>query len=361
MVKETHFSLRTGAVLIAIGLVIFILFLYFFGVNLYQVVDTVRAANPVFYSLAFAALILSVTFYSLTWHGLLNLLSVKTSLSKAFQFIWIGDFINLMIPAESISGDITRVYLMCKESCDDPGKVVASVMGHRILSTVITFGGFLISAIYFVLVFSPSLLVIEFIVLVTATSIFSLSLLILLSTRRKTTQKLLNWVLGLISRISRGHWKFENMRNSTEEMLNAFHDGIVTLQEHPKKLFRPLLLSFAAWVFDLLIAVLVFLSIGALGVNISLPAIVIVYSITIGIQNIPVGVPGEVGLVEIAMTALYTLLGSGNPIVIGAIATGATLLIRILTLWTRIIIGGVAFQWLGIKGFTNSVAHLSAT
>jgi hypothetical protein len=112
--------------------------------------------------------------------------------------------------------------------------------------------------------------------------------------------------------------------------------------------------SFVAWLFDLLIAVLVFFSLGSLGVNISFAAIIIVYSIIIGIQNIPIGVPGEVGLVEIVMTALYTLLGSGDPIVMSAIATGATVLIRILTLWTRIIIGGIAFQWLGIKGFKNS-------
>jgi uncharacterized protein (TIRG00374 family) len=354
MVKETHFSLRTGVLLIVIGLFIFVLFLFLFGVNPFQVAETLKTANPFYYSLAFGALLLSVSFYSLTWHRLLNLLSVKTSLFKAFQFIWIGDFVNQMIPAESVSGDITRVYLMCKESSDDPGKVVASVMGHRILSTVITFGGFLVSAVYFVLVYSPSLLVIEFIAIVTATSIVSLSLLIYLSIRKQSTEKIVNWVVGLLARISHGHWKVDSLKSSAEKMLNAFHEGIQTLIERPKKLISPLFFSFVAWLFDLLIAVMVFLSIGSLGVTISFPAIVIVYSIIIGIQNIPIGVPGEVGVVEIAMTALYTLLGSGDPIVMSAIATSATLLIRILTLWTRLIIGGIAFQWLGIKGFSNS-------
>jgi len=354
MIKETHFSLRTGAILIAIGLFIFIVFLFAFGVNPLQVAETVKTANPFYYSLAFAALLLSVVFYSLTWNRLLNLLSVKTSLLKAFQFIWIGDFVNQMIPAESVSGDITRIYLMSKESGENAGKVVASVMGHRILSSVIAFGGFLISAVYFVLVYSPSLLVLEFIVIVIAASTFSLSLLIYLSTRKQSTERIVNWVVGLLARISRGRWQFDSLKMSAEKMLNAFHEGIETLIERPKKLFLPLVFSFAAWLFDLLIAVLVFFSIGSLGVTISFPAIIIVYSIIIGIQNIPLGIPGEVGLVEIVMTGLYTLLGSGDPIVMSAIAAGATLLIRILTLWTRIIIGGVAFQWLGIKGFNSS-------
>ena len=354
MIKGTHFSLRTGAILIAVGLFIFIVFLFAFGVNPLQVAETVKTANPFYYSLAFAALLLSVAFYSITWNRLLNLLSVKTSLLKAFQFIWIGDFVNQMIPAESISGDITRIYLMSKESGENAGKVVASVMGHRILSSAITFGGFLISAVYFVLVYSPSLLVLEVIVIVTAVSIFSLSLIIYLSTRKQSTEKIVNWVVGLLARISRGHWQFDSLKSSAEKMLNAFHEGIQTLIERPKKLVSPLLFSFVAWLFDLLIAVLVFFSIGSLGVTISFPAIVIVYSIIIGIQNIPIGIPGEVGLVEIVMTGLYMLLGSGDPIVMSAIATGATLLIRILTLWTRIIIGGIAFQWLGIKGFNSS-------
>ena len=354
MIKETHFSLRTSALLIAIGLFVFVVFLFAFGVNPLQVAETVKTANPFYYSLAFAALLLSVAFYSITWNRLLNLLSVKTSLLKAFQFIWIGDFVNQMIPAESVSGDITRIYLMSKESGENAGKVVASVMGHRILSSVITLGGFIISAVYFVLVYSPSLLVLEVIVLVTAVSIFSLSLLIYLSIRKQSTEKIVNWVVGLLVRLSRGRWQFDSLKRSAEKMLNAFHEGIQTLIERPKKLVSPLLFSFVAWLFDLLIAVLVFVSIGSLGVTISFPAIVIVYSIIIGIQNIPIGIPGEVGLVEIVMTTLYTLLGSGDPIVMSAIATGATLLIRILTLWTRIIIGGIAFQWLGIKGFNSS-------
>jgi uncharacterized protein (TIRG00374 family) len=349
MVKETHFSPRTGVILIAVGLLVFVLFLYFFGVNLLQVVETVKTANPFYYSLAFAALLLSMVFYSLTWHHLLNLLSVKASLLKALQFILIGDFVNLMIPAESVSGDITRTYLMSKESGENAGKVVASVMGHRILTTVITFGGFLISAVYFVLVYSPSLLIIEFVALVTATSIFSLSSLIYLSTKRQSTEKIVNWLVGLLARLSRGRWQFDSLKKSANRMLNAFHDGIQTLSKRPKQLVLPLFFTFVAWMFDFLIVILVFFSIGSLGTIISVPAIIIVYSIIIGIQNIPLGVPGEVGLVEIVMTGLYTLLGSGNL----AVATGATLLIRILTLWTRIIIGGVAFQWLGIKSISS--------
>jgi len=45
------------------------------------------------------------------------------------------------------------------------------------------------------------------------------------------------------------------------------------------------------------------------------------------------------------MTSLYTLLGV--PIAAAAVAT---LLTRIITLWLRLLIGGLTVQWLGIKG-----------
>jgi len=133
-------------------------------------------------------------------------------------------------------------------------------------------------------------------------------------------------------------------------MLTAFHSGIATLGKQPKGLVMPTFLAIMAWFFDVLIAVLVFHSLGSFNVNISLSAIVIVYSIMIGIQTIPIGIPEGMGLPEISMTTLYALFGV--PIAMSAVAT---VLIRILTFWMRLLIGGVAVQWLGIKGFRSSI------
>jgi len=239
---------------------------------------------------------------------------------------------------------------MSKESGENPGKVVASVVGHRILSGVVTLGGFVISSAYFVLKYQPSLLVLEFIVIVTLSSIVSMSLLFYLSTHRQVTERIVNWLVSLLSRLSRGRWKLDYLSSSAEKMLTSFHGGIVTLGERRKGLVVPAFLAIVAWFFDLLIAVLVFSSIGSFGVKISWSAIVIVYSIIVGIQAVPLGVPGEAGLPEIAMTSLYTLLGV--PIAMSAVAT---VLIRVLTMWMRLLIGGVAVQWLGIKGFRGAV------
>jgi uncharacterized membrane protein YbhN (UPF0104 family) len=116
-------------------------------------------------------------------------------------------------------------------------------------------------------------------------------------------------------------------------------------------LILPLVFTVLAWFSDILIVVMVFLSLGSFGVTISLSAIVVVYSIAIAIEDIPVGVPWEIGPLEIVMTNLFALLGNLNAIGVFAVAT---FLIRILTVWVRMLVGGLMVQLLGIKGVLTS-------
>lgn len=127
-------------------------------------------------------------------------------------------------------------------------------------------------------------------------------------------------------------------------MLEAFHEGTATLGTRPAALAFPVAFSILSWFFDLLIVVFVFLSLGVFGMNISFSAIVIVYFIAVGIEDIPLGIPAHLGIMEIAMTSLYTLFG----VPIG-LSVAATVLIRAMTFWARMLIGGLAVQLLGIK------------
>lgn len=114
-----------------------------------------------------------------------------------------------------------------------------------------------------------------------------------------------------------------------------------------KSLIIPLLLTVLSWLLDLSIAFWVFLSLGSVGTAISLSAIVIVYLLAGAIQYLPIGViPGEAGLTEIIMTTLFTLMGNSQSIGIFAIAT---VLIRSLTFWVKLLISGAVVQLIGIK------------
>jgi uncharacterized protein (TIRG00374 family) len=160
-----------------------------------------------------------------------------------------------------------------------------------------------------------------------------------------------NWLVNLLAHLSRGRWHFDWLRASAMKMLKAFHDGIAMISEQPKRLVLPVLLAVLAWLFDLLLVVFVWLSLGSFGGRVPLSLIMVVYSISAGLQVVPFGIPAEIGVFEIVMTSVYAVFGV--PIALAAVAT---LLTRFLTLWMKIVVGGIAVQMLGLKELTNSSA-----
>jgi len=343
MTSEIRVTKRTAALILAAGLFIFLLYLYFF-VPFEEFLTTIRQANLLYYLLAIGCLFITMSFYSLTWKSLLHIVSVNVPFRRALQYVWVGTFVDILVPAESVSGDISRVYLVSKDSNENAGRVVASVVGHRLLSGFVLFGGFLISSIYFILAVGPSMLVKVVIAVILACSIVFQGLLLFLCIRRDVTEKLVNWLVNLLCRLSRGRWHFDRLKNTAEKMLTSFHDGIAALGQQPRKLVLPVLFSVAAWFFDLFIVVLVFWSLGSFGVAVPLSLILVVYSIGSGLQVIPVGVPAEIGFFEIILTSIYAFFGV--PIALGAVAT---LLTRFITLWLKLLVGGVCVQWVGIE------------
>jgi uncharacterized protein (TIRG00374 family) len=335
--------MKRGILFLLIGLSIFLVYLYFFGgkTGIADIAAKLQTANLSYYSLAFISIILSMLFSSLTWHRLLNILSIRATFRKAFLYVWIGTFVDLLIPMESVSGEVSKAYLMSKNSNVNSGKVVASILSHRILSMTITLGGLIISSVFFVLKYNPPELILYFIITIASCTALSIVLLAYLSVRKQTTRKIVNWVINLAARISRGRLELTSLRSKAQKMLKAFHQGIGILTRNPKALAGPVVFSIASWSLHVLVYLLVFTSIGF---EISLSAIIIVYSITVSLQTIPLGIPGEVGFMEFIMTTLYTLLGV--PFVVSA---AATVLTRVVTLWFKIIIGYAAVQWIGIN------------
>ncbi|MFB0501947.1 MAG: lysylphosphatidylglycerol synthase transmembrane domain-containing protein [Candidatus Bathyarchaeia archaeon] len=343
MIKEKRWVMKRGILFLLIGLSIFLVYLYFFGgkTGIADIAAKLQTANLSYYSLAFISIILSMLFSSLTWHRLLNLLSIRATFRKAFLYVWIGTFVDLLIPMESVSGEVSKAYLMSKNSNVNSGKVVASIVSHRILSMTITLGGLIISSMFFVLKYNPPELILYFIITIASCTALSIVLLGYLSVRKQTTRKIVNWVINLAARISRGRLELTSLRSKAQKMLKAFHQGIDILTRNPKALAGPVVFSIASWSLHVLVYFLVFTSIGF---EISLSAIIIVYSITVSLQTIPLGIPGEVGFMEFVMTTLYTLLGV--PFVVSA---AATVLTRVVTLWFKIIMGYAAVQWIGIN------------
>jgi uncharacterized protein (TIRG00374 family) len=347
MVTENGLSLKRTVPFLLAGILVFVAYIYFFvGIN--ELVAIIRGVNLFYYGIATAVLVLTMFVNALTWQYFLRPLSVKVPLRKTFLFTWIGVFVDLLVPAESISGDASKVYLMTKESGESAGKVVASVVSHRILAMTISLGSLIFSSIVlYTIQYELPAAVLNLVLLIIVGTGISLVFIFLCAIKVALTQKIVEATLRFLVFITRGRLNIDSMRAKAARILNAFHCSICVLLKKPTKLAAPIFFAIVSWLFSIFMSYLVFVS---LGQEVDFVLITIVYSVSVNIQSIPIGIPGEVGLVEIVMTSLYGLLG-----VEAGIAAAATVLIRFLTVWLRIIIGFVAVQWIDLKDLAKNL------
>ncbi len=125
--------------LIIFGLVAFVLYFYFF-VGTTDVIDVIGRINFFYYAVAFLAFLTAVFFSSLTWYSLLKSLSVKTTFRNALLFMWVGLFFDATVPEPGWSGDLSKAYMFGRASDQDSGRIVASVVGQKIIGMLITVG-----------------------------------------------------------------------------------------------------------------------------------------------------------------------------------------------------------------------------
>lgn len=334
-----------------LGLAVFVLYLYFF-VGFGDLMEVFKRVNPyeysAYYSLTIIVMVLSMLFYSMSWNELMKTLSIKVGLKNAFLYCWLGNFVDLILPLETISGEITRIFLVQRKTGDASGKIVATVIGHRIITTFMTLSGLLLATVFFLLNYAgkPEVLYLLFAVLLG--SIFLIGILLCLSLRKETAEKLINLQMKAISFLTRGRLNLSGIKEKIRRNLLHFHSGFKTLSRNPKALAKAALYSFVAWILHLGIYFLVFYALGFSGISAKIYETVIVYSISVAAQTVPVALP--LGFVEIVMTGLYAIFG-----IPAAIGGAATLLIRVVTFWLQILAGYVAIQCVGVKKLLDQV------
>ena len=342
---ERRTILKRSIPFLLIGFLILALYLHFF-VGIEDIIRLFQSVNYFYYFLAFVAVLVSMVFYSLTWQHFLNLLSIKIGFPKTFLFVWVATFIDVLIPAESISSEISKAYLVSRSTDQNTGKAIASIVSHRILSMTITLTALIISSVLLILQYKLSTSILIFIIIVMAGTMITIVLLSYLCFREQTTWKIINRILSFFEFLSRGRWQLTKLKTKAQKILKMFHEGIRALVEHPRDLVLPVVFSLVAWFLDVLISFLVFLS---LGFDVLLIVIVIVYTISMAVQHFPFGIPAEIGLTEIVMTSLYTLLGI--PL---AVSAAATVLTRVLTVWFKFFVGCAFFvRWIGTEFLTG--------
>lgn len=335
---------RWTIILPIIGLVAFFLYILLFNVDIPEIIATAQRANPIIYLAAVLFSLAEVFFFAVSWRSILSFLNVKISVFRSYLFVWYGIFMDIVIPAESISGELCRVYLVNREQCGTGGKVVASVVTQRLIGMGMNIL-FLVLGIYFLFAEAQiNPLIFNLILFFTVAIAAIMVLLLLISAKEKWSRKVINSLIGFGEFITRGKWKrLAIFREEALRDAKIFHDSMKEFMHKPSKLVMPTIYLMLNWICSIAIPYLVFLS---LGYAVPWSVILITSAIVVAVKSIPIGVPFEVGLPEITMTTLYTsLLG----IDFAGISATATILSRIITLWLRFGIGFAAQQWIELK------------
>jgi uncharacterized protein (TIRG00374 family) len=337
---ERPLSQKVILAVLILGLVAFVLYFVLF-INPAQVVDIVSKTNLACYASAFVAYSLCALFSSLVWRSLLSSLSVKISARKTLLFTWVGLFFDATVPQLGWSSELSRTYLLTKDSSVDAGKIGASVVSEKIFNmtiTVITMG----LGLGLVLISYPLPLIVTFLIsLVLGLSILTLTIVYYISVRPSATKTLLNWAIRM-ALFFRKTWNPESFRLRADGLLSRFHVGIQELGANPKALVKPIIYSVTSFVFEISVTFLTFI---ALGYPVPVDKVLIVFTLTGTLQTAGVTF---FGFPELIMSVSFTALG-----IPAALSVSVTLLVRVVSLWFRLVVSYVALQWAGVKIMRN--------
>lgn len=341
---------KKTVILPIVGILAFFLYIYLFNVDILSIIKTAQRAQPAPYAAAILISFIEILFYSLSWRSILSSLNVKLSIMKSYIFVWYAIFMDILIPAESVSGEVCRVYLVNREQGGTSGKVVASLVTYRLLSMVMNIAFLILGAALLFGVTQIDPLILNIIQLFVIVTVIMLVLLLIICWKETWSLKIINGVIRVGEFVSRGKWALQKIRQNACDAAKIFHSSMKDFMRNPRKLVIPTFYLTLNWIASMSIPYLVFLS---LGFNVSWGAILVTTSIVIAVKSIPVGIPFEVGLPEITMITLYASVG-----VPPEIAATSTILSRIITLWLRFTIGFAGYQWTEIKAAsTNSARH----
>ncbi|MCJ7770640.1 flippase-like domain-containing protein [Candidatus Bathyarchaeota archaeon] len=275
---------------IVVGLAAFFIYILFFNVDISKIVATAQSANLPLYSTAMAVSIGEVFFATVSWRALLSGLKVKISFVHSVLYTWYSVFIDTLIPAEGVSGELSKVYLVSKEQGGISGKAVASVVMQRIIGLIINMIVLLLGVVFLFRSVQLTPLISNLTVIFTAALTLLIGSLLLISWKEKWSTRIINWFIRAFEILSRGRWN-QRLVGIREKALNAdkiFHDSMIEFRHDTAKLVVTTLCLFLNWFSSVTVPYLVFLS---LGYDVPWAVILITSSIVAAVKAVPFGIP----------------------------------------------------------------------
>ena len=324
------------------GLVVFAIYIVFFiGVNqIMLVLSHINSAQYIFYySFALLAVLASVFFWSLGWNTILRRLSIKIPYRRSYLYYWVSYFVDLVVPCVTVCGELTRLYLVQKETEENYGALASAAVTNRIVAyTIVTIGLYSGAFLIFLKPGTPSLITNIFITFLAGVTVYMVVLLYL-AFFKGAAKNLSEFYLKLQKTFRPKHYRLSKIEK-TRKSLEEFYSGFQIFRENPRLLIKPLIFHAISYVLGLTVYILVFY---ALGIPSSTPEFyIVVFFIATAVQDAAASF--SVGSLEIFLASIFLLYGV-NP----GISSIAAVVLRSAGFWFPLFIGFICVQIVGTK------------
>src|SRR3990172_3400609 len=328
-----------------IGYVVLIFFLFFF-IDIGKLYSVLASLKLEIYSLALICVVISITFHALVWFQLLNSVSIKLGFRRTYVLYWVGVFVDNLVPG-GWSGDLFKAYLLSRDPELDSGRAVASVVAKNVYEAIFNLGSMILGLVLLLFTYDlPDNGVLFLIAGVMVLLTLPLVVLLTVSFKPKGAKKFMSFLIRLLSRINGKSWDLTNLQTTMEKTVDNYHEGMQLLLENPRMFFKPMILSFFAWGFEVIALLLVFAS---LGQTVPLDKVIIVRAIAGNVESQGYALAAYAPLITIAV---YTALK-----VPSALSGSVALLGGLVIFWLKTGISYAAFHCTVFSPCSNFVCR----
>ena len=288
--------------------------------------------------------LLGFVFYSTAWYLLIRATGHRIRYITCQGITFASIFAGMTMPS-GIFLEAARCILGSKESGMKLGESAATVVLHRILYVA---GFLLCTALAFsLLVFQGTVRssTVYDLAAIPVVSIIGLLTLLAVSLSPRRLRPLLNRIVRYVEPLIKLVQKEVQMEDKTDKFLLEYHLGFRKMLSAEICIAASFIASLGDWACSVAI---LWIAVLALGVNVSLWAIIVTMAIGKMIQMTPIAIPGMLGIYEAAVTATLSMFSV--PV---AVAASAALLLRIVTTWLDLPVTGIAAYHYGFKLLTR--------
>lgn len=349
--KQTVPQVLKFIVPLTLAIVFFICFVMFvIRIDIKRTLSILTSSRKEYFLIAIMLDIGFMVFYALAWYCLVRIISSDVKLNDAVLVMMISWFGDMLIPAAFITGEAIRLAFLKRRYKIDLSKAAATIVVHRLLSTIAFVLFILLGAAYLVLngykVIADVLLHAIFFALLAASLAVLCTLVIFkIEAFEKLSVRLFDKVIKLLRRKH-----LEKYRQHIEESLESFKLSMDMIKRKRLNVVLSFMNLIIQWICGIMIPYVFFRSVEY---SVSFWLLAMAYPMYGVIDNIPFGVPANAGFLDAAMVSTFVLLGVDKDA-----ATVVTVLTRVIIVIFEFILTGAITVLFGPKLFNISLSKL---